>query len=309
MRELVVGARGSALARRQTELVLETLRRAFPDLIVSWRTIRTAADRHPDRMLEQLPGIGFFVKELEVALEAREIDAAVHSMKDLPSSIPEGLTIAAITEREDPRDVLIARDGLTLDTLPGGATVGTSSPRRTACLRALRPDLVVVPVRGNVETRIRKVEAGEIDAVCLAGAGMRRLGLEARITQWLPEDGFLPAPGQGALGVEVRSDDALVLPIVSAADHPPTRTAVEAERALLRRLEGGCRVPIGALARVEGDHVILKAMVTAVDGSTVIRGVRTGPLTAAEQLGTDLADELRARGAAPPAIARGANGL
>ncbi len=304
MRELIVGARGSALARRQTELVLETLRQAFPELRVRIQSIRTAADRQPERTLEQLSGPGFFVKELEVALLAGEIDVAVHSMKDLPTAIPDGLTIAAIIEREDPRDVLVARSGRTLDTLPAGATVGTSSPRRAAHLRACRPDLVIVPIRGNVETRIRKVETGEVDAVCLAGAGLCRLGMRARITQWLSEEVSLPAPGQGALGVEVRTDDADARRIVSAADHQPTRAAVDAERALLRRLEGGCQIPVGALARVEGNRLFLAATLAALDGSHVIRGTRSGSVDEATVVGNELAEELLANGAAAPGTVR-----
>ncbi len=304
MRELVVGARGSALARRQTEIVLETLRQAFPEMRVRIQPIRTAADRQPERALEQFSDPGFFMKELEVALLAGEIDVAVHSMKDLPTAIPEGLTIAAITEREDPRDVLVARAGRTLETLPAGATVGTSSPRRAAILRASRPDLIIVPIRGTVETRLRKVETGEVDAVCLAGAGLCRLGMQARITQWLSVEAFLPAPGQGALGVEVRTDDADARRIVSAADHQPTRAAVDAERALLRRLEGGCRVPVGALARIEGDRLSLTAMLAALDGSHVIRGTRSGSVDDASAVGTDLAEELLANGAAAPVTVR-----
>ncbi len=304
MRELVIGARGSALARRQAELVLETLRQAFPEMRVRIQSIRTAADHQPEDALEQLSGPGFFVKELEVALLAGEIDVAVHSMKDLPTAIPDKLTIAAITEREDPRDVLIARAGRTLETLPAGASVGTSSPRRAAHLRAQRPDLVVVPIRGNVETRVRKVETGEVDAICLAGAGLCRLGMRARITQWLSVEVSLPAPGQGALGVEVRTDDADARRIVSAADHKPTRAAVEAERALLRRLEGGCRVPVGALATVEGNRLFLTATLAAVDGSHVIRGTRSGSVDEASVVGNDLAEELLANDVAAPGAVR-----
>lgn len=305
MSEFVVGARQSPLAVRQTELVLATLRKGSPELKIRLQTIRTLADRHPDLMLEQLLEIGVFVKELEVALLAGQIDAAVHGMKDLPSSIPDGLAIAAITEREDPRDVLVARDGLALETLPAGARVGTSSPRRAAQLKAQRPDLEIVPIRGNIDTRIRKVDSGEVDAVCLAGAGLRRAGLEGRITQWLPLEISLPAPGQGALGVEVRAGDLQAIRITSCADHAPTRAAVEAERAVLRRLEGGCRVPLGALAHIDGDQMFLTAMVASADRERVIRGVRTGRVEDAVTLGTSLADELLAKGAAElVAIAR-----
>ncbi len=301
---LILGTRGSRLALRQTELVVESLRRVHPDVRVRLQTIQTTAERHPDQRLDQLPDIGFFVKELEVALLARTIDAAVHSMKDVPSAIPDGLTIAAVTEREDPRDVLVAREKVTLETLPPGASVGTSSPRRAGCLLARRPDLVVVPIRGNVDTRIRKVDAGELDAVCLAGAGLRRLGLETRISQWLPLDVALPAPGQGALGVEIRSDDPHAARIVAAANHEPTNAAVAAERALLERLEGGCRMPIGALASVDGDRLTLTAMIPAEDGRAVLRGARTGFVHDARAIGVALADDLRAQGAATFAAGR-----
>ncbi len=298
MSEFVIGTRQSALALSQTELVVTILRKASPELKIRLQPIRTLPDRHPDRMIEQLPGVGFFVKELEVALLAGEIDAAVHSMKDLPSSIPDGLAIAAIIEREDPRDVVVARDGLTLDTLPAGARVGTSSPRRTAHLKARRPDLVIVPIRGSVETRVRKVDSGEVDAVCLAGAGLRRVGLERRITQWLSVEVSLPAPGQGALGVEVRASDLRAVRTASGANHAATRAAVEAERAVVRRLEGGCRVPLSALAQVDSDQMVLTAMVASMDGSRVIRGVRSGKTQEGVAMGYSLADDLLARGAA-----------
>lgn len=303
MSDFVFGTRGSALALRQTELVLAALQQSLPDRAFTMKTIRTAADRQPGRRLEQLPGIGFFVKELEVALLAHQIDAAVHSMKDLPSTITDGLVIAAVTEREDPRDVLVAGDGLTLDTLPAGARVGTSSPRRAAQLRARRPDLVIVPIRGNVETRIRKVDAGAMDAVCLAGAGLHRIGLTSRITEWLPIEVMVPAPGQGALGLQVRATDAEAKRIAAAVDHQPTGYAVNAERAVLRRLQGGCRTPVGAFAKVDGDRLQLRATVASLDGSHIISGLRAGGVEDAEALGTNLADELLAQGAAGLAAA------
>ncbi len=296
-KDFVIGTRGSTLALRQTALVLEPLRRAHPQIPFRVQTIKTTADRRPDHALGQLPGVGFFVKELEVALLGNEIDAAVHSMKDLPSVATAGLIIAAMTEREDPRDALVCRDGLTLDTLPSGARIGTSSPRRAAYLRAHRHDLVMVPVRGNVETRIRKVEGGEIDAVCLAGAGLRRIGLEARISQWLPADVILPAPGQGALGVQTRASDDLAAHIAAAADHLPTRLVVTAERAVLARLAGGCRLPVAAYAQVNGHRMTLRASVAALDGSRIVAGIREGPDSEAERLGTSLGDELLDLGA------------
>jgi hydroxymethylbilane synthase len=296
--EFVMGSRGSALAVAQTDGVLAALRSAHPKLAVRVETIRTSADEHPDRPLDRLGGVGFFVTELEVALADGRIDAAVHSMKDLPTETSAQLMIAAAPPREDPRDVLVARGGLTLESLPSAARVGTSSPRRAAYLRVMRPDLTVVPVRGNVDTRIRKVDEGLLDAVCLAGAGLVRLGLAHRIAQWLPIQLMLPAPGQGALGVQVRADDRATLELVRVLDHTPTRQAVEAERAVLQKMQGGCRLPVGAFAETERGRLRLRASVIAADGSRVIDGARVGSAHDGAALGADLAEELLARGAA-----------
>src|SRR5256885_9696685 len=242
-RDFVIGTRGSRLALRQTELVLQSLRDAHPEVRFTVRTIRTVADRNPDRPLDRLPDVGFFVKELEVALLAAEIDAVVHSMKDLPSAATPGLAIAAIAKREDARDVIVSRDHLTLEALPLGARLGTSSPRRPPFLRVYRPDLEIVPIRGNVETRIGKVDAGDVDAVCLAGAGLCRLGLESRITQWLPFDIVPPAPAQGALGVQVRTGDRRAAVLAGGAGHAPTPPPPPPKRAGRTRLAGGRRPP------------------------------------------------------------------
>ncbi|OLC28274.1 MAG: hydroxymethylbilane synthase [Armatimonadetes bacterium 13_1_40CM_64_14] len=293
----VLGTRGSALALRQTELLMELCRAAHPEITFRVRTIRTAADRHPGRALDQLPGVGFFVKELETALLAGEIDAAVHSMKDLPSQETRGLSIAAVAEREDPRDVLVSRRGFTLAALPSGARIGTSSPRRAAALRAHRQDLMVVPIRGNVETRIRKMDKGEFDAICLAGAGLLRLGLQSRISEWLPVEIMLPAPGQGALGMQVRTDHVLAWRVAAEAEHLPTRQAVTAERAVLTRLAAGCRLPVAAFATVAGERLALRASVAASDGTRVVGGTREGLTSEAAQVGMSLAEELLARGA------------
>jgi len=296
-RDFVIGTRGSRLALRQTELVLQSLRDAHPEVRFTVRTIRTVADRNPDRPLDRLPDVGFFVKELEVALLAAEIDAVVHSMKDLPSAATPGLAIAAIAKREDARDVIVSRDHLTLEALPLGARLGTSSPRRAAFLRVYRPDLEIVPIRGNVETRIGKVDAGDVDAVCLAGAGLCRLGLESRITQWLPFDIVPPAPAQGALGVQVRTGDRRAAVLAGAADHAPTRHAVTAERAVLTRLAGGCRLPVAAFARVEGAQLSLEAAIAAPDGRRIETAAGKGLITDAESLGKSLAEDLLGRAA------------
>jgi hydroxymethylbilane synthase len=295
-RRLVVGTRGSRLAVRQTEAVVAELRRFWPDLDVVIEMVHTTADRLPDTEFDRLPGVGFFVKELEIALLEQRVDLAVHSMKDLPTDFGGGLQIAAIPEREDPRDALVSRDGTGLRELRPGARIGTSSPRRAAFLRAARPDLAVLPIRGNVETRLRKLDDGDVDAVCLAWAGLRRMGLEARVTEVLPLDVVMPAPGQGALGVQVREGNPAA-EMVGVLDHPPTRAAVDAERAALHRLQGGCRLPFGAHAAVAGRSLALSGAVISRDGSAAVRGQRTGPVGEASSIGRELAEELLARGA------------
>lgn len=301
--EYVVGTRGSALALAQTESVLRALRAARPEVTFRVSAIRTTRDRQSDRALEQLPGIGFFVKELEQALLSKTVDLAVHSMKDLPTAETPGLTIAAVTARADPRDVLVARDGLTLAALPPGARIGTSSPRRAGFLLAARSDVQVVHVRGNVETRVHKVDAGEVEAVCLAAAGLLRVGLGRRITDWLPLDVMLPAPGQGALGVQVRVEDAGAGGVVAAVEDRPTRAAVLAERAMLQKLEGGCRLPAGAFARpaessTGEERLEAAGAVVSPDGTRIIRAQRVGAFADAAAVGTALADDLLAHGAA-----------
>jgi len=308
MRSFVIGTRGSALAVRQTEIVSALLRRAHPDVTVSILTVRTTGDQQAEQPFEGLAGIGFFVKELEVALLERRVDAAVHSMKDLPTVDTDGLTLYAVTAREDPRDVLAGRAGVTLETLRRGARIGTSSPRRAAFLRARRPDLEIVPIRGNIETRLRKVDAGEVDAVLLAGTGLHRLGLGHRIGEWLPFEVILPAPGQGALGVQVRAGDEDAMRIVAAADDPPSRWAVLAERAFLARLQGGCRLPAGAHAVIRDGAVRLQAAVVSPDGRRALRGERNGPVSQAQAVGRALADDLLHRGAADLLRAVGATG-
>ncbi|MGH2398561.1 MAG: hydroxymethylbilane synthase [bacterium] len=298
MKTFVLGTRGSALAIRQTEDIVGRLRRAHPEMEFSLELIKTAADRRPGSPFEDLGGIGFFVKELEVALQEGRIDAAVHSMKDLPTTDTLHLMVAAIAQREDPRDVLVARKGATLESLPLRARVGTSSPRRAAFLLAARADLEIVPIRGNVETRVRKVDAGELDAVCLAAAGLRRLGLDERISVWLPPEVMLPAPGQGALGVQVRDDNPQTASIVAAADDAQARITVEAERGVLRRLQGGCRLPMGAFADLTGGRVRLRAAVVSADGRTIIRSERSGDAADAAALGGAVGEDLLSSGAA-----------
>ncbi|HET8945118.1 MAG TPA: hydroxymethylbilane synthase, partial [Dehalococcoidia bacterium] len=246
-RTFIVGTRGSALALTQTGFVVDALRKAHPAAHFETRTIHTEGDRSA-ASLSEIGGRGVFVIEIERALLAREIDIAVHSLKDLPADETEGLAIAAVYEREDPRDVLVSRDGLALDRLPAGAVIGTGSPRRAAQVMAARPDLAIADIRGNVDTRLRKVADGEYDATVLAAAGLRRLGWLDRANQIFETDQMLPAVGQGALAVQTRADDAEAVAAVSVLDHTPTRAAVTAERAFERRLGGGCHAAIAAYA-------------------------------------------------------------
>jgi hydroxymethylbilane synthase len=294
-RTVQIGTRRSALARTQTDHVAKAL--SFPVDIVP---IVTEGDVS-QAPLEQIGGTGVFVSALRSALLSGDIDVAVHSYKDLPTAPADGVVIAAVPQREDPRDALVARDGLTLGELPPGARVGTGSPRRAAQLRALGLGLEIVPVRGNVDTRIGKVAAGEFDAVVLAYAGLRRLGRADEASEVLDPIQVLPAPAQGALAVECRASDHELVEALAQLDSPDTRAAVTAERALLAALEAGCTAPVAALAEVAlGDEqleVFLRGSVTAIDGSAAVRLSATGPTTEAEEIGRRLAAELIAEGA------------
>ncbi|PZS14385.1 MAG: hydroxymethylbilane synthase [Pseudonocardiales bacterium] len=294
-RTLRVGTRGSALARTQTGLVVSAL--GAPAQIVH---IVTEGDRS-SAALTQIGGTGVFVSALRSALLAGQIDVAVHSYKDLPTAAAEGVMIAAVPQREDPRDALVARDGLSLGELPAGARVGTGSPRRAAQLRALGLGLDIVGLRGNVDTRLGKVSSGELDAVVLAYAGLRRLGRGGEVTEVLDPIQVLPAPAQGALAVECRSGDGDTIAVLAALNDVDTAAAVSAERALLAALEAGCSAPVGALAEVvEGDAVLevfLRGSVTALDGSCAVRLSATGATTDADGVGRRLAADLLADGA------------
>lgn len=271
---VAVGTRGSALARAQTGLVVAKLRAAFPDLECSTLVVSTSGDRTQDAglPLPEIGGKGLFTEELEHALRSGEIDAAVHSLKDLPTDDAPGIVVAAVCAREDAGDCLVARDGLTLAGLPAGAVVGTSSVRRAAQLRASRRDLDVRSIRGNVDTRVRKVRDGEYDAAVLAAAGVRRLGLEGDVTEWLSDGQLLPAPGQGALGIQCRAGDEPVLALVSALDDPVARDETTAERTFLRALGGGCAAPVAARAIALADgNVRMDGLVASLDGEQVVR--------------------------------------
>jgi hydroxymethylbilane synthase len=294
-RTLRIGTRASALARTQTDAIAAALGGS-----VEIVPIITEGDRS-SAAIAQIGGTGVFVSALRAALLADEIDVAVHSYKDLPTAPAAGITIAAVPTREDPRDALVARDGLVLGELPIAAKVGTGAPRRVAQLRALGLGFEVVPLRGNVDTRLRKVRDGELDAVVLALAGLRRLGRADEVSEILDPIQVLPAPAQGALAIECRTSDEQVREVLAALDHADTRAAVTAERALLAALEAGCSAPVAALAEIaEGDcgpEVFLRGSVTAPDGSDAVRLSATGPTTDAEGVGRRLAAELLADGA------------
>jgi len=296
---LIVGTRGSQLALWQAEWVQSQIRAIAPDISVILKRIQTSGDKIQDVPLAKIGGKGLFVKEIEEALLRREIDLAVHSMKDVPSMLPEGLEIICVPEREDPRDALIARDGYSLENLPVGARVGTSSLRRQAQLIHVRPDLEIAVLRGNVDTRLRKVREKHFDAIILAASGLKRLGWDQEVTEYLSVDVSLPAIGQGSLGLEGRKEDTFVRDLVVRFEHRPTRIAVTAERALLTRLEGGCQVPIAGYAMLQGDTLTLDGLVASLDGKRYIRQVISGPAGEAGFLGTRLAEQLLESGAQP----------
>jgi hydroxymethylbilane synthase len=292
---IVIGTRASKLALAQTSLVHTALVQAHPGLQVTIEHITTKGDVVQDRPLSAIGDKGLFVAEIEQALRAGRIDLAVHSAKDLPSVLPDDMLLAAFPRRADVRDALIARAGHRLVELPHGAKVGTTSLRRACQLRALRPDLQVESLRGNVDTRLRKLDEGQYDAIVLAAAGLHRLDLGARITEYLDPSVMLPAGAQGALGLEVRADDHASAALVAPLDDPATRTAVLAERALLAHIGGGCQTPIGAYARLGGDTLTLVGMIGTSDGH-MVRRERSGPASDPIALGVALADELLANG-------------
>jgi hydroxymethylbilane synthase len=299
---LVIGSRGSKLALWQSESVRSALSALYPQMEIRLEIIKTTGDVMKDAPLSVIGGKGVFTREIEEALLDERIDLAVHSLKDLPTVLPEGLTIAAVTEREDARDALVLRDGMSIDkpsiqSLPEGAVVGTSSLRRLAQLKHLRNNLGIKDLRGNVDTRLRKLDAGDYDAVILASAGLRRLGLAHRISAPIATEEMLPAVSQGALGLETRALDARVLELLGPLDHEPTHLACAAERAMLRGLGGGCQLPIAAYAVVSGDSIRLEGLTAALSGDTVIREALEGAASDAAQVGETLAARLLERGA------------
>lgn len=294
----ILGSRGSTLALAQTREVMESLQALYPQHRFSLQIIKTTGDRVADLPLPQIGVKGVFVKELQQALLAGEVHLAVHSYKDLPVESPPGLAIAAIPRRDDPRDVIVSRSGLPLSQLPSGARVGTSSPRRQAQLRALRPDLEYYNLRGNLDTRLRRVGEGIVEAAAVAAAGMKRLRWEARITEYLSPEVCIPAVGQGALAIEIREEDEETRALVAALDHRPTHRAITAEKAFLRHLGGGCHTPIAALGQIEDGTLRLWGMVASPDGSHLLKDKMEGNAEAPEEIGALLGETLLSLGAA-----------
>ncbi|MGS0764142.1 hydroxymethylbilane synthase [Syntrophomonas curvata] len=298
MAHLILGSRGSKLALRQTEYVAAQLKRVCHGLRVDIKTIRTTGDKILDVSLSRIGDKGLFTKEIEKELLDGSIDMAVHSMKDLPSALGNGLCLGAVLERENPGDVLLAREGLSFENLPAGAVIGTSSLRRIAQIRRARPDVKLVDMRGNVETRIRKMQEEKLDGIVLAYAGVKRLGFEGLISDFLPRDIVLPAVGQGAIAVEAREEDSDKLQLLKMINHDKTFLATRAERSFLRVLEGGCQVPIGCYAEIRKDHILIEGLVASLDGRQVFRGSKRGSCDQASLVGEQLALELLQMGAA-----------
>lgn len=288
---LVIGTRSSKLALAQTNMIRAAIEQAHAGIQIAIEHITTKGDIVLDRPLSAIGDKGLFVTEIEEALRAGRIDLAVHSAKDLPSELPPDMRLAAFPAREDPRDALIARDGLRLAELPQGASVGTSSLRRACQLRAIRPDLQISDLRGNVDTRLRKLHEGQYDAIVLAAAGLLRLSLQEQISEYLDPALMLPAVSQGILGIEIRAGDSRTAELLAALDAPESRVAALAERAFLARIGGGCQVPLGAYARITGTELQIEAMIGARDGR-IVRGQISGTTAQPAELGAQLADNL-----------------
>jgi len=295
--KIVIGSRGSQLALWQANWVKSELERLHSNTDIDIRIIATSGDKIQDVPLAKIGGKGLFVKEIEEALLANEIDLAVHSMKDVPIELPSELGISVITKRENPLDALISKNGEKLADLPQGVTIGTSSLRRSSQLLKYRDDFKIYPLRGNVDTRLRKVEEGKYDAILLASAGLNRLGLANRITEEISHDILLPAMGQGALGIETRLDDTMIYDFISTLNHEQTHYAVSAERSLVGRLDGGCQVPIGAYARIEKGLITLKGLVASLDGEVIYKLENVGPVDDAINIGQELGSKLLKMGA------------
>ena len=296
--QIVIGTRGSKLALWQADYVERRLREEYPGLFVTQKRVTTKGDRILDVPLAKIGGKGLFTKELEEEMLSGEIDLAVHSLKDMPASVPEGLVIAAVTKRLDPGDALVSNRFSSFAELPPGARVGTSSLRRRAQLLCARPDLTMIDLRGNVNTRLRKLDEGEYDAIVLAVAGLKRLGFADRIREVLPRDMLLPAVGQGALAIETRAGDQETRDMLAFLRDDDTVCCAEAERSFLARVEGGCQVPVGVYATAEGDGLKVEAVIASLDGQRFCRGDVKGARREAARLGNDLAEQLLDEGGA-----------
>jgi hydroxymethylbilane synthase len=294
---LRIGTRASKLALAQAQWVRERISARYPDLQVQLVMVRTQGDRVRDKPLSAIGGKGLFVKEIEEALQRKEIDIAVHSLKDVPAELPDNLSIGVIPEREDPCDVLISKDNTFLEALPKGSRIGTSSLRRAAQLLHYRSDLKIVPIRGNVDTRIRKIQSLDLYAIIIAAAGLMRMGMADHITQVLPTNIMLPAIGQGALGLELRREDQDTENMVMFLDHYPTHVAVEAERAFLKELKGGCQLPVACFGKLTNSSLSLDGLVADVRGEKIVRDRVSGPAEEAHALGTALAKRVLEAGA------------
>ena len=293
---IIFGSRGSKLALIQTNWVISELKRSNPAFEFHIEKISTKGDKITDAPLSRLGGVGLFTKELESALLKKKIDIAVHSAKDVPTEIPDGLIIGATPEREDPHDVLISVNNATLEKLPDNARIGTSSLRRSAQLLAFRSDFKILDLRGNLDTRLKKLETDDLDGIIVACAGLRRMNYTGQISQIIPFECMLPAVGQGSLCIEIRKDDERIKKMVSVLNDEKTRVAVEAERALLAKLQGGCQVPIGAYAQIQGKEVYLEAIICSLDGGHCIRDRHSGPVENAVKIGDELAERMLAEG-------------
>jgi len=295
--KIIIGSRGSQLALWQANWVKSQLENLHGNADISIRVITTSGDKIKDVPLSKIGGKGLFVKEIEEALLAKEIDLAVHSMKDVPIEIPSQLEISIITKRENPLDALISKNGKKLADLPQGATIGTSSLRRSSQLLNHRNDFKIHPLRGNVDTRLKKVEEGKYDAILLASAGLNRLGWSNRITEEISHEIIIPAMGQGALGIETRLGDSKTYNFISSLNHEQTNYEVSTERALVGKLDGGCQVPIGAYAKTEDNLITLKGLVSSLDGKIIHKSEIVGPIDDAINIGQDLGEELLKMGA------------
>ena len=299
--KLLVGTRGSQLALAQAEQTRVQIQRLLKDGTAQLEVIKTSGDRlstsPPIEGPPELPAQGIFTKELDEALLSGKIQVAVHSMKDVPTTLPAGIQYAAFLKREDPRDVLVSKSGKNFFELPAGSRIGTGSPRREAQVRAARSDVQVLPLRGNVDTRLRKLQEGHYDAVVLAAAGLRRLGLEKEITEYLEPSILLPAPAQGVVCVVIREADGEIAEVLKSLNDLPTQTCAKAERAFLKTLQGGCRIPVGALASIDGQTLTLSGVIANPNGEQVMRDSRKGSVDQPEDLGNELARSLLANGA------------